>query len=139
VTKITSFDRATCRVVSTRIEALLAPLADELGIKIQTKGGRFSGQSYTLKVECATVSEDGNVMTQEAQDFQVYAFRYGLDADDLFTTFERNGSTWTLVGCKPRSRKYPLLCRDEGNGKTYKLPADTVRLHVEASKKKAGA
>lgn len=136
--KISRFDSATCRDVSSRIEAALAPLAKELGIQISAKGGRFSSESYTVKVECATVSEDGNVMTDEAQSFRAYAFSYGLSADDLFTTFVRNGSTWTLVGCKPRSTKWPLLCRDESNGKVYKLPADTVRLHIEAAKKKAG-
>jgi hypothetical protein len=134
--KISSFDPSACRTVAARIEAALAPLAKELGIQISTKGGTYSPEAYVLKVECATITKDGEVQTKEALDFKAYAFRYGLDADDLHTTFTRNGSTWTLIGCKPRSRKYPLLCRDESNGKTYKLPADTVRLHVEAAKAK---
>jgi hypothetical protein len=121
--KISSFDPSACRTVAARIEAALAPLAKELGIQISTKGGTYSPEAYVLKVECATITKDGEVQTKEALDFKAYAFRY-------------NGSTWTLIGCKPRSRKYPLLCRDEGNGKTYKLPADTVRLHVEAAKAK---
>jgi hypothetical protein len=133
---ITSFSAAACRNVSARIEDALAPLAKELGIVITTKGGSYSPEAYVLKVECATVSEDGQVQSKEALDFKAYAFRYGLDADDLNTTFKRGGETYTIVGCKPRSRKYPILCRAE-NGKVYKLPADTVALHVKAAKASA--
>jgi hypothetical protein len=133
--RISSFDGAACRAVSAKIEAALAPLAKELGLVITTKGGSYSPEAYTLKVECATVSADGEVQTKESLDFKAYAFRYGLDADDLGATFKRGGDTYTIVGAKPRSRKYPILCR-KANGKTYKLPADTVLLHLKASKGK---
>lgn len=129
--KITEFNRKTCCSVSEQIEAHLAGLADELGIKITSKGGSYSDTSYTLKIECATISEDGQVQTKEATDFALYASRYGLEADDLGKTFTRSGDLYTIVGCKPRSRKYPILVRKSG-GKLIKFPADTVRLHLQA-------
>lgn len=130
---ISSFSPAVCRDVQARVQAALAPLAKELGLQITAKAGSYSAEAYTFKVECATISSDGKAQTKEALDFKAYAFRYGLSPEDLWTTFERGGETYTIVGCKPRSRKYPILCRT--GEKTYKLPADTVKLHVEAGKK----
>ena len=121
---VTGFDRGTCRDVASKIEAALAPLASELGIKISTMGGRFTEATYTLKVECATIS-GGEVQTKTVQDFKTYAFRYGLSADDLGRIFIYSGERWKIVGMKPRARKYPILC--EKGGKVYKLPAESVR------------
>ena len=48
---------------------------------------------------------------------------------DLGQEFQRSGKTFTIVGLKPRSKKYPILAKCS-DGKTYKLPVDLVNMYA---------
>lgn len=120
-TKITQFDRTTCRIVSKRVEEALAVLADELGVKITAGRGTFTQNSYALKVEIATIGQGGEVNTRAAEDFKqyaaLYAALYGMEPDDLGKTFVHRGRTFRITGLRPRSSvRYPVLTEDP-NGK----------------------
>jgi len=136
-TQITTFDRSACREVGTRIDEALAALAADLGIQITRKGGTFTAGNFTLKIECAVKSADGTVETREAVDFKRLAHLYGLKPEHLGMTFRRMGKTYTVIGIKTRARKYPILCRTS-DGKTYKMPEQTVALHLNAETQNGG-
>ena len=127
-TKITDINRTTCRLLTDRINEALESLGEELGLSIKVQGGgRFSPTNVTFKVEASVTGEDGEEDNSTmAADFRKQAALYGLQASDLGRTFRQRRSTFTIIGCKPRSYKYPILCRNQ-NGKVYKFPVDQVK------------
>lgn len=130
MTKITSFSSGNCKLLSSRVMKALkdAGLEEEYGIRISDKGGSYSDSNFTLKLECATLSEDGTVLTKEATDFKFYCHRYGLQESDLGRIFwDLNTSEqFKIIGCKPRSKKYPILVEKVSSGARYKFPANRV-------------
>lgn len=132
--KITAFDRATCAVVSKRIEERLADLATELGVKITTKGGTFSGGHYTLKLEVATVSDTGMVNTREADAFKQLAALYGMSPDDLGKEFTANGKTYRITGLASRRSVRPVIAADVRTSKSYVFTVADVKLFLLANK-----
>jgi len=126
-----SLDRATVKKIRELMQTALDDLdvEEEIGQKIKFSVGNasFSGNSVTFKVEGATMGEDGQVNNKAADDFRRYANLWGLSPDDLGREISVNGKTMTIVGGKPRSKKYPILAENMGNGKIYKLSAWTVK------------
>lgn len=119
-------NRATLRAISTDAEAALASVAKKHGVQIDVGGIRYNADHATMKVEIAAIASDGTAKTKEATDFERYADSYGLKASDLGREFNYLGDTFTLIGAKPRSTKYPLLAK-RSDGKVYKLPLNVVK------------
>jgi|GEM_PF-716710 len=124
-TQITSFDRSTCRLLRNELDATLKSLADKYDISIKAGGARFSSDNATFKLEIATKGSDGQVNSREKTDFEIYAGVFGFKSDDFGATFRLYGEDYTIIGLKPRSRKYPVLGKRK-DGKVYKLNATDV-------------
>ncbi len=121
-------DKAKAKLIREAADKALAPMAEELGLQITVKSGTFDGGQITFKVEFAEINEGGIVKTKEATDFEHYAHRYGMTAEHLGATFESRGETFTIVGCKPRATKMPILAKNSA-GKGYKFnDADVCRM-----------
>jgi len=128
-----SFDRATVRETRSRLQAALDTVAKELGCQIQVGNASFSGPNCTFKVECAVVGKDGTAQTQETTDFKALATRYGLSPDDLGKVFTTGGHEYRVAGLKPKSHRYPIVAVRVKDDKTYKFPADVVKLALGAA------
>lgn len=129
--QIKSFDRATTRIVNERILDLLEPLGEELGLKFQINGARFSTEGATFKLEVATLSESGEANTAERSDFQSMAVLYGLQPSDLDQEFELNGNRYRISGLRPKRRRFPIAACRIPDGKTFIFPARTVVFQLE--------
>jgi hypothetical protein len=122
-----SFTKPRIKALRPKIEKALQELAEAEGISIDLGSARFDSSNCTFKLVLSTVNQDGTVNTKEGEDFKFYGpNRYGLKAEALDATFTRQGESWTITGCKPRSSKYPILAKNR-NGKTYKFAPDDVR------------
>lgn len=126
MSKLARFDRTACKVLRDEIDLALGAVAEKYGISIQAGNAKFSDNNITFKLELATKSDDGNVMTKEAEDFKRYAIMLGLRPEILFTEFEFNNKRFQLIGYKPKSPKYPFLAKCTYTGQTYKLPEQGV-------------
>lgn len=124
-----TFTRDTTRTLANEVEAALQKLLADRGITVKYKGGSFTTNNATLKIEFATVSESGEVNTREASDFKALAKVYGLEPTDLGRTFTSGGVTYTITGLKSRSHRYPVLVK-RNDGRTFKFPADRVRFEL---------
>lgn len=131
--KIINFDRATARRLQRRVDEALFPLAEEFGISITTKGGKFSSASLVQRIEFATVGEGGVVNDRDAESFKRSAIRYGLEADDLGREFFYSGKTYRVVGLRTKSRKYPVIAENVVDGRKTKFPADAVKSLLAAA------
>ena len=129
-------DRAEVRTIRTRLQDRLDAFDDNY--KVHIGNATFSENNVTFKVTVSVVGEDGKAITKEAEDFQHYAFRYGLKAEDLGRKFKRwGGDTYEIIGAKPRSRKYPILARQVATGKVYKFTAQEIKLLLDQAQTKS--
>lgn len=119
-----NFDREKVRELRYEIEEALKRIEGPVSFKVGSAS--FTDNAVTFKLEVSTINNDGTVNTKEAEDFRLNARLYGLLPDALNQTFEYLDQTYTIIGCKPRSKKYPILCKC--GEKTFKFPARTVQL-----------
>lgn len=124
---IISIDRPTAKHIAAEIETALADVAQRLGVKITVGSTRFTDKNAKIKIEVATISSDGQVRSEAAESFGIYAYRYGLQPSDMGKTFTWSGHTYAISGCAPRSHKYPILAKRLSDGKTYKFAAKLVK------------
>lgn len=130
--KIKKFDKPTLTLLRPKIQEALDQIAKEYDISLSLAGITFDNNTATLKVKAAVKNMNGEFVSEYAQPFKELASLYGLKADDLGKKVIIRNVEYTIVGLAPRSKKYPLLCKQKSNGKTYKFTTVDV---VEALKK----
>lgn len=81
----------------------------------------------SMAVKAAEVED-----TIERDMFKAYASTFGLTADDFGKTFRFRKNLYRIVGCRPKSFKYPILGARVPDGKTFKFPADHVAKNLGA-------
>ena len=132
-------DKQKCRQIGEDAQRLLEALAAKYDCTVTARGGSFDGHAATLKFEFAETSDEGVLLTREAQDFTHFAHRHDLDPEDLGKEFVSGTDRYTIVGLRKRATKHPILCRRQSDGKTYAYAAATVKqlltlkANVEAS------
>ena len=119
-------DKSKAAKIRKAAELALAPLAEEHGLQITIKGGTYDDGQITFKVEFAELDDSGTAMTKEADDFKHYCHRYGMAESDLGREFESRGETYTIKGCKPRSRN-AILAKRNSDGKGFKFDPDIIK------------
>jgi hypothetical protein len=130
-----NLDGAACRELRDLIDTHLAALNEDTNLHFACGNMSYGEGHITAKVEISLREADGTVVTKEAADFKRYAFDGywdGLTGSNLGDKITINGEVLEIVGAKPRSRKYPILCR-KTNGRTYKFPAITVARAIAAA------
>lgn len=127
MSKLARFDRVACKVLRNEIDQALQQVADKYGINIKAGNATFTDNNITFKLQLSTIGDNGLTMTKEAEDFKRYAFEHGLSADKLFAEFTIGHKTYTLLGYKPRSTRYPFIAKCHSTGQTYKLPEHSVK------------
>ena len=114
-----------------KLDTALAAISKEVGYKLSLGSCRF-GEVATFKLEAAPINGDGKVASQAEADFCALASIYGLKPEDLGKKFSLQGSIFTVTGLNSRRPRFPVDAR-RADGKTFKLPADTVEKLLEAS------
>lgn len=123
--KIRSIDRATVRMLRERMEEVLQPLANELGVTIEGGNGSYEPTNATLKMKISVINSDGDVLTKEAQAFKTHAPFHGLSPDHLNAQMIVAGTSYTLTGYKPRATKRPFLGK-RYDGRNFVFGPQTV-------------
>jgi hypothetical protein len=120
-------DRDVCRLVRAALEKALPEIGKQLGMHLSIQGGgSFCPDNVTYKVQAAVIGASGQALTKEASAFKLYAKSYGLDPSDLNKTIKYAGTEYEIVGCKPRSYRFPIMAKRTKDGRGFKLPADAV-------------
>lgn len=125
--KLTMFDRVICRAVSDAVEEALKPVADRFGVQIKTKGGTYTPGNYLLRLEIATIGDDGQVHTQAVEDFRKYAPAFGLEPDDLGREFRTGRGRYRITGLSSYRPKFPINGVDVVTGKPFKFTLEMVK------------
>lgn len=130
-----SFDRDLARAISRDIENALRDVAEKHGVTIKAGGGRFTAETFDLKLNIVAKATDGSVQTKEALAWNKLAAAYGFKAEDLGRKFYTNGETYVVTGLKPNAKKFPVLARKQSNGVMYKFAAHSVKAALETAAK----
>ena len=127
--------REFVRDVRKRIEEALAPLGQELKVRMILGGGTFTSSNATFRLEVAAVDKTGQALTREAEEFRHFATGFGLQPGDLGREFSYLGHRYTITGLNRRSRRFPILA-DRKDGRKTKFTDAAVRSALDAEKAK---
>lgn len=126
--------KALLKEVRSDIDEALKAVGQKHGLQMKCGNASFiPGGNGTMKVEMSSITEGGQVVSKIEEDFKFYASRYGLKPSDLGRTFRNwDGTVYTIVGCKPKAHKYPILATDP-SGKRFKFQSYTVKTALNQS------
>ena len=82
-------------------------------------------ERLTIGREAAAIRNGKSLCKMEA-DFLQNAFLYGMKESDLNREFNLGGKHWRVAGCRPRAKKFPVICTNITNGKNYKFSAQRI-------------
>ena len=120
-------DRKSLRAFNEDAIAALDKIAAEHGMSIKAGSSRYGSANATLKFELSDITSDGEVLTPEAQSFKVNAALYGLHPDDLYGTFNFEGSQYRITGLKTRRPKFPICVENVKTEQRHKFPESIMR------------
>jgi hypothetical protein len=132
----TVFNGRNVRSILDECEAALKPIAEKHGLTLDRKGRTYRPDALPVMFQflIKQLDANGNEMDSRAKDFIKYAASYGLKESDFLAEFHSNGEVFRIVGFKPKARKYPVLAEKVRDGKTYKFPAERVKLLLAQAK-----
>ena len=113
--------KAKVMAVRADVDKAIEKALAKHGLVGSLKNLTYSSDSITIQKFTISVKGSGvdDKFAKEASDFKRYAKLYNMDASDLGAKVEISGKIYTIIGAKPRSRKYPIIV--ENNGKFYKM------------------
>jgi len=134
--KVTQFDKPILRAIRPTIEAALATLEEQLGVKVTLGTGRYSSTNVTFKFEMAIVGPSGQAENKDEANFKMYAHLYVLDPSDLGRRFVCRGEEFIINGLRPSATKRPIMAKGRG-GKQFVFPAALVKARLLGPKASA--
>jgi hypothetical protein len=117
---VNTIDRTACKTLHADIEAALRAVAERHGLDLAVKGGSFSPNTYSPKIELRTKGA-------EAGDFARYAPLFGLAADSFGKQFVSNGAVYVVTGINPKADRFPILAERSSDRRAFKMTADAVK------------
>ena len=92
------FSRESVNDLNLRLREMLDRFANENGLKAIVGSATFTPYNICVKVELALVTQQGDALTREAENFFHHAACNGLAPQDLGKTFPYDGKTFKIVG-----------------------------------------
>ncbi len=120
--KLTTINRATCKILRKKLNDALTDLSEEYGLTIHAGNASYDDARVTFKVSLTIAGHD-----QGKADFEQYAGLYGLKAEDHGREFSANGEAFRLVGVNLRSPKYCFAGERISDGKRFKFTETIVK------------
>ena len=126
--KVSNFDKPSIKAIRTAMDAALAKVEKQYGIKISTGNARFSNDEVTFKVKANVIAKGGIVKTKEAQAWDIYATSQGLGHLSVGDSVQLQGKSFTIKGYNTRARKSPINIED-ANGRGYKCSVSMLKMY----------
>ena len=131
------FNKARVMEVSDKIQALLNELAKEEGIQMSMAGGKFTADSFTLKISGKLLEADGSRFISKSTNIDA---DWAARRDDIsYSTPHFIGSVWRFrtsgLVCveeySKKNRKYPYICSVYGEGRRIKAAPGSFKTGEE--------
>ena len=113
--------KAKVMAVRADVDKAIEKALAKHGLVGSLKNLTYSSDSITIQKFTISAKGSGPVdkFAKEASDFKRYAKLYNMSESDLGAKVDIDGKTYTIIGAKPRSTRYPIIV--ENNGKYYKM------------------
>jgi len=126
---IKKIDRVACQRIVKESLAQLTTYCEDNGLTVeQDSGASYDPDGGTVTFKIKFVLEGRNPAQDE---FNKYAFRYGLVEGDFGVEFTNGGKRFEICGLSPRSPKRPLLGKAVGTEDVYKFTREVINKIVE--------
>ena len=123
---IKQFDRKNLKALRQDMNAALAAIEAQYGIKIHVGNASFSDNEVTFKTKCNTIGEGGKAQTKEANQWKLYAELNGVGQFSVGDRVTIQGQVFTIEGWNTRAKKSPVMIKDVATGKSYKCPKNVL-------------
>jgi len=112
------------------LEASLTTFEEHFGVAVSIGNIRFTENHAKIPLEISQVTEEGEVISKEAEDYKNYAANYGLRPEWLGESFTGRGKVFTIIGLNTRAKKYKIHAKCD-DGKIYKFHHRSIQLSME--------
>ena len=102
-------DRQKAQLMRAYLDVALTGFEEHFGVAVDVDGVRFSETNAKIILSVSEISESGEVIYREAEDFKQYAHHYGLKPEWLGKNFTQAGKEFTISGLNTRAKKYKVL------------------------------
>jgi hypothetical protein len=120
-------DRTRARLLMDEAEEFLkAKYAKDKKVAVRLVNGKLTATGLIIKVEFMEKTPTGQVVTPEAAAYDRMEKPLGLPPRLSQFKHPLSHKLYTVEGYKMKGRKYPILCRQETDGRLYKFTADQV-------------
>lgn len=123
-------DRTKAQLMRAWLEASLTSFEEHFGVNVSIGTIRFAENHAKIPLEVSRVTEDGEVISKEAEDFKRHASHFGLKSEWLGESFTERGKVFTITGLNTRAKKYKIHAKCD-DGKIYKFHHHSIRLSME--------
>ena len=124
--KLSQFDKSSAKEIRVAMDAALAKVEKQYGIKISTGNARFSAEEIVFKVKANAIDTSGNVKTKEAKAWETIRDAIGLGNLSVGDDVKVQDKFFALKGYNSRARRWPVEIEDY-NGRAYKISVDTLK------------
>ena len=122
-----NINKEMLRVLRDEINEALKAIGQRHGVTIKAGSAKFTPEAARFALDVTANSATGETQDIGAVEFKRNAIMFGLKPEDLGKQVVTGQGVYTITGLKPTSYKYPILAKSLRDGRTYKLPASTVR------------
>lgn len=117
------------RKIRSRLQKKLDKIGEQLGWKLTLGNARFR-DTIVFNLEVSIPDAKGHHTTQGESDWKLQAKRFDMNEKWFGETFLFRNEKYKIVGLKPRSRKFPILCEcltGSKRGRNFKFSVEHVR------------
>lgn len=115
-------------------EKAVQQVESKYNLKISIGSIRYDSSQFTSRLTAVHLSDE--VDPDNKKDVQKALFEANCDKmwppipKELYgKKFTHSGTTFTVIGVKPRSKKYPIIAENK-NGTSYKFTLDAVNHNI---------
>ena len=127
MSNLKSIGRPGAKLMRVEMQEALDNIGKRYGMAFEIGRITFDDNSIKASVEAVLTTAPGE--SKMAVDFRKHCFKHNLNPSDLGRTFTNTRlERFTIVGLKPRNRKYPIIGQRISDGKQFKFTSHAVRL-----------
>jgi hypothetical protein len=112
--QVTALNRDNVRELAHELEAVVKAWAESRGLSVEYRGGSFDPPlKFTPKFELK-IKATADGLSPEQVEWKQWAALFGMNVDDFGATFTAAGTTYRIVGVKPRTVRPIIAARSDG-------------------------
>ena len=117
-------ERSEIQKIRNDLTEILKVYGDEAGLQFEIGRIVFGQMDFRCQLKAVKAGNPEEVLKMEWNE---NCWRVGMTDKDFGRKFRSlDGELYKLIAVKAKSRRYPIIAQNEGNGKRYKFPKQYV-------------